>query len=210
MQSGALREEVAAALREGAELRLRVAEACADDVVRAARALERALRAGGKVLLFGNGGSAADAQHVAAELVGRFARERAPLPAVALTTDTSALTAISNDYGFEQVFARQLLALGRAGDVAVAISTSGRSRNVLVAAEAARARGLTVVALTGGDGGDLARLADICVNVPSSDTARVQECHLAVEHVICDMVERLMFGGDEGRGEAEEGAGVGG
>ncbi|HEV2707707.1 MAG TPA: D-sedoheptulose 7-phosphate isomerase [Pyrinomonadaceae bacterium] len=196
MQSEALHEAAAAALREGAELRLRVAEACADDVVRAARALEKALRAGGKVLLFGNGGSAADAQHVAAELVGRFARERAPLPAIALTTDTSALTAISNDYGFEQVFARQLLALGRAGDVAVAISTSGRSKNVIVAAEAARARGLTLVALTGGDGGELARLADICVNVPSTDTARVQECHLAVEHIVCEMVERLMFDGD--------------
>lgn len=205
MQSEALREEVAAVLREGAQLRLRVAELCADEVVRAARAVEGALRAGGKVLLFGNGGSAADAQHVAAELVGRFARERAPLPAVALTTDTSALTAIANDYGFEHVFARQLLALGRAGDVAIAISTSGRSKNVLVAVEAARSRGLTVIALTGGDGGELAQLADICINVPSGDTARVQECHLAVEHIVCDMVERLMFddsGSEEGTGEA--------
>lgn len=201
-------------MREGAALRLRVADECAEVITEAVDMLVRSLSAGGQVLLFGNGGSAADAQHVAAELVGRFARERRPLPAVALTTDTSALTAIANDYGFEHVFARQLLALGRAGDVAVAISTSGHSKNVVAAVEAARTRGLSVIALTGGDGGELARLADICINVPSHDTARIQECHLAVEHIVCDMIERVMFGGDEseetGEESGEEGAGEGG
>jgi D-sedoheptulose 7-phosphate isomerase len=145
------------------------------------------------VLLFGNGGSASDAQHVAAELVGRFARERAPLPAIALTTDTSALTAIANDYGFEEVFARQVRALGRPGDVAVAISTSGNSPNVLRGAEAAREMGMTVVALTGAGGGALAAASDLCVNVPSDDTPRIQECHLTVEHVLCEAVENFLF-----------------
>jgi D-sedoheptulose 7-phosphate isomerase len=187
------REEVTRSFAESAELHRRLADTCAGPVVEAADIIQRSLRRGGKVLLFGNGGSASDAQHVAAELVGRFARERAPLPAIALTTDTSALTAIANDYGFEEVFARQVRALGRPGDVAVAISTSGNSPNVLRGAEAAREMGMTVVALTGAGGGALAAASDLCVNVPSDDTPRIQECHLTVEHVLCEAVENFLF-----------------
>lgn len=167
----------------------------ADGIERAAAAVVDALAAGQKVLLFGNGGSAADAQHIAAELVGRFVIERAPFPAIALTTDTSALTAIGNDYGFDEVFARQVRALGRAGDVAVAISTSGRSPNVLSATRAATAAGLRTIALTGGDGGELATLVDVALVVASPVTALIQESHIAIGHIICELVDEAL-GGD--------------
>ena len=167
----------------------------AGPVLDAAAAIGGALRAGGKLLLFGNGGSAADAQHVAAELVGRFERERPALAAVALTTDTSVLTSIGNDYGSDRVFARQIEALGRPGDVALAISTSGGSANVLAALEVARAAGLQTIALTGRDGGSVGRSAAIHVNVPSASTARVQEVHRTLLHVICDIVERASCAG---------------
>jgi D-sedoheptulose 7-phosphate isomerase len=149
----------------------------------------QAVRAGGKVLVFGNGGSAADAQHMAAELVGRLERNRAAIAAVALSTDTSILTAVANDFGFERVFARQIEALGRRGDVAVAISTSGASKNVLAGVAAARAAGLVIVALSGRDGGPLGHEADIHVMVPEHDTARVQEVHRTLLHVLCELVE---------------------
>jgi D-sedoheptulose 7-phosphate isomerase len=158
----------------------------------AATLLVEALVAGGKVLVCGNGGSAAESQHFAAELTGRYRRERRALPAVALSVDTSALTAIGNDYGFERVFARQLEALGRPGDVLVAISTSGRSPNVVAAAETARAGGLRVVALTGPDAGPLGPLADVTLAVPESVTAHVQEVHLTLLHVLCDEIERAL------------------
>jgi len=156
----------------------------------AAAAIVDALAGGGKLLLFGNGGSAADAQHVAAELVGRFNRERVALAALALTTDTSVLTSVGNDYAFERVFARQVEALGRPGDVALGISTSGASPNVVAALEAAQALRMSTIALTGGDGGAVGRAATIHVNVASADTARVQEVHRTLLHVICDIVER--------------------
>ena len=159
-------------------------------LVDAAAAIVDALARGGKLLVFGNGGSAADAQHVAAELVGRFTRERVALAAVALTTDTSVLTSVANDDAFERVFARQVEALGRRGDVALGISTSGASPNVVAALEAARALGMQTIALTGGDGGAVGRLAAIHLNVPSDVTARVQEVHRTLLHVICDIVER--------------------
>jgi phosphoheptose isomerase len=162
----------------------------AQPVVEAAAAISVALKAGGKLLLFGNGGSAADAQHVAAELVGRFQRERAAMAAIALTTDSSVLTSIGNDYAFDRVFARQVEALGRKGDVALGISTSGASPNVVNALIAARALGLQTIALTGGDGGAAGRAAAIHVNVPSPSAARVQEVHRTLLHVICDLVER--------------------
>ena len=150
---------------------------------------------GRKLLLFGNGGSAADAQHLAAELVGRFQRERRPLPAIALTTDTSALTAIANDYGYDQVFARQVRALGARGDVALAISTSGRSPSVLHAVEACRALGIETIGLTGGDGGTLAGLVDLCLRVSASThAARIQETHILIGHVLCELVDRRLFG----------------
>ena len=159
-------------------------------VVDAAHAIVDAIRGGGKVLLFGNGGSAADAQHMAAELVGRFERERRGLPALALSTDSSVLTAIGNDYAFDQVFARQIEALGRRGDVAIGISTSGRSSNVVKALRAAREAGLRTVAFTGRQGGEVGAAADIHVNVRSESTARVQEVHRTLLHVMCELVER--------------------
>lgn len=159
-------------------------------VFAAADALVAALRAGHKVLVCGNGGSAADSQHFVAELVGRFTRERRAWPALALTTDTSILTAIGNDYGFDRVFARQVDAHGRAGDVLIGISTSGGSPDVLAAVEAARTRGLVTVGLTGRDGGALGRAVDIHLNVPSPSTARTQEVHCTLLHVLCDLVER--------------------
>ena len=160
----------------------------------AAAAIARSLRGGGKVLVFGNGGSAADAQHVAAELVGRLERERAAIAAIALSTDTSVLTAVANDYSFDRVFVRQIEALGRAGDVALAISTSGSSSNVVAAAEAAKRAGLVVVAMTGRDGGALGRTADVHVNVPEADTARAQEVHRTLLHVLCELVEGEVSG----------------
>jgi len=157
-------------------------------VVDAAGAIAAALKDGRSVLVFGNGGSAADAQHFAAELVGRYEKERRAWPAVALTTDTSALTAIGNDYGFDRVFARQIEALGREGDVAIGISTSGKSPNVLRALEAAKARGLVTIALTG-RGGEAGRIATLHVRVDEERTARVQEVHATLLHAICELVE---------------------
>jgi D-sedoheptulose 7-phosphate isomerase len=156
----------------------------------AAGVIREALGAGRTMLVFGNGGSASDAQHLAAELVGRFRRERAALPVLALTTDTSILTAVANDYSFKQVFARQIEAFGRAGDVAFGISTSGESPNVVAGLQAARARGMKTIALTGRDGGTVGTAAEIHVNVPDQNTARVQEVHRTLLHVICELVER--------------------
>ena len=158
-------------------------------VLAVVEAIERAWSAGGKLVAFGNGGSAADAQHLAAELVGRYSRDRRPLAALALSADTSVLTAIANDTSYNRVFARQIEALGRPGDVALAISTSGTSRNVVAGLESARQLGLTTVALTGRDGGTVARLADVHVNVPETSTARVQEVHRTLLHVICELLE---------------------
>ena len=153
-------------------------------------AVAQALANGQAMLVFGNGGSAADAQHFAAEFVGRFARDRRAVPALALTTDTSALTAIGNDYGFEQVFARQVEAFGAPGDIVIGITTSGNSANVIAAIETAAARGMTTIALTGRDGGEAGRRADIHLHVPHDNTARVQEVHGLLLHVICELVER--------------------
>ena len=178
-----------AALNEAIALHQRVLEAGLERTTAAADAIVASLRQGGKVLVFGNGGSAADAAHAAAELVGRYRRERPGYAALALTADPSVLTSIANDYGFERVFARQIEALGHSGDVALAITTSGESRNTVAGLEAAHARKLTTIALTGRDGGAAGRLADIHVNVPSDSTPRVQEVHRTLLHVICDLVE---------------------
>jgi len=159
------------------------------DIERLGTLLAERLRAGGKVLLCGNGGSAADAQHIAAELVCRFETGRRGLPAIALTTDTSALTAIGNDFGFERLFARQVEALGQAGDVLVAISTSGNSANVVAAVKVAREMGLTSIGLLGGNGGSLARLVDHPLIAPSSLTARIQECHILIGHIWCAQID---------------------
>ena len=154
----------------------------------------KTLEAGNKILLCGNGGSAADAQHIAAELVGRYEAQRRSFPAVALTTDTSALTALSNDFGFEEVFARQVDALGSSGDLLIAISTSGKSPNVINAADKARALGLKTIALTGCSGEPLASHCDVAVVVPSNRTARVQEGHITIGHIWCEMVDALAQG----------------
>jgi phosphoheptose isomerase len=167
-------------------------------------ALEECFRTGGKVLLFGNGGSAADAQHIAAEFVGRFERERAALAAIALTTDSSALTAIANDFGFDLVFARQLEALGRPGDVAVGISTSGESANVLAAVAAARRLGVATIGLSGRSASALAETVDISVQVPGESAARIQESLLAVEHALCRAVESLLVAAPEARSGARQ------
>jgi len=180
---------VQAVFDETIALHRRVRDTVQEAIVDAAAAIGSALAAGGKVLVFGNGGSATDAQHFAAELVGRFERERVGLAVLALTTDGSVLTSIANDYTFERIFARQIEALGRRGDVAVGISTSGNSPNVLAGIEAAGAAGLTTIALTGRDGGAIGRAAAIHVHVADPSTARVQEVHRTVIHAICKLVE---------------------
>jgi phosphoheptose isomerase len=181
-----LHQLVLRALREGSRVR---GELDAAAIARAAVVMRDAVLAGKKVLLCGNGGSAADAQHIAAELVGRFVIERRPLPAIALTTDTSALTAIANDYGYEHVFARQVDALGAEGDVLVAITTSGTSKNVVAAAAVARQRGMKVIGLTGAKGATFVAGCDAGVAVPSMVTARIQECHITIGHLLCEALD---------------------
>jgi D-sedoheptulose 7-phosphate isomerase len=184
---------VRATLEASARTKLAVAEALAEPIARAAEWIAGAYRAGGKTLLFGNGGSAADAQHLAAEWVGKLGPDRAALPSIALSANTSDLTAIGNDYGFDRVFVRGVEAHGRAGDVAIAISTSGNSPNVLLAVEEARRRGLRTVGLLGKGGGKLASLVELPLVVPSSDTQRIQECHIAIGHAIAELVDELLF-----------------
>lgn len=181
------------------EVHSHLTAACLPALTAAANALISAYRTGCKALFFGNGGSAADAQHLAAEFVGRYLRQRGPLPALALNANTSALTAISNDYGYEHVFARQLEALASPGDVAVGISTSGRSPSVIQAFRCAHQLGLCTIGLTGASGGLLRDLVDVLIAVPSEETPRIQECHILVGHALCDAVEQAL---------AESGAGL--
>jgi D-sedoheptulose 7-phosphate isomerase len=163
-----------------------------DEIGRFADLVVAALSEGGKVVLFGNGGSAADATHLAAELVGRYMVERDPLPALSLTDNASSLSAIGNDYGYDDVFARQVRALGRPGDVAVGLSTSGRSENVVRGLRAAGRLGLRTVAMTGEAGGRLGAISDLCLRVPATSTARIQECHMVIGHTVCEIVERAL------------------
>lgn len=199
-QQEALAARAAAHFAESAELKRAASEVLAPCVARAGALLADALRGGGKVLACGNGGSAADAQHFAAELVNRFEIERPPLAAIALTTDSSNLTSIANDYAYEQVFAKQLKALGRPGDVLLALSTSGNSPSVIAAVRAAQEIGVHVVALTGNEGGKMASLLgrdDVHLCVPHRKTARIQEVHLLVLHCLCDCIDLQLFGGKE-------------
>lgn len=175
------------------DVKRRTLEAQAPMIVAIAERVIETFRRGGKLLLCGNGGSAADAQHIAAEFVSRFRRERRGLPAIALTTDTSILTAIGNDYGYERVFARQVEALGRPGDVVIGISTSGISASVIAAMRAARDSGMTTIGFTGASGGTLVDHVDLCLCIPSHNTARIQEVHITVAHVVCEIVERALF-----------------
>ena len=162
-------------------------------IAETAERMALALREGRKVLLFGNGGSAADAQHIAAEFVGRFIPDRIPLPAISLATDTSALTALGNDYGYNTVFSRQVQALGNAGDIAIGISTSGNSPNVLEAIDAARSRSLLTIGFTGQDGGAMNGRTDVLFRVPSRMTPRIQETHITLGHVLCELIDRELF-----------------
>jgi len=182
------KEIIQLSLQEGIELRQRVVAEAVDSIEKAGLLLIDSLRQGGRIFFCGNGGSAADSQHLAAELVGRFEMDN-QLNALALTTDSSILTAVANDFGFEQIFARQVRALGRAGDCLVAISTSGNSPNVVAAVQAAHDLKMTTVALSGGQGGQLLAMATQCVTVPSQRTCRIQEVHLSVGHIWCEMIE---------------------
>jgi phosphoheptose isomerase len=195
MDAEAIRETSLAYLQEASDLLGAARGACVDDIARAAEHLTESFRSGGRLLICGNGGSAADAQHLATEFVSTLTLDhlRPSIPAIALTTDTSLLTATANDFGVENMFARQVDALGRAGDVLMAISTSGRSPNIIAAAKAAHGRGLIVIALTGESGGDLAPLADVAIQVPSTTTAHIQECHLAIEQLLALVVERALY-----------------
>jgi D-sedoheptulose 7-phosphate isomerase len=185
------------ALNEGNDLRQQLILQCARPMIQASIAIYRSIRQGGKLLLFGNGGSAADAQHIAAEFVSRFINDRDPLPAISLTTDTSALTAIGNDYGFEHLFSRQLQALYKPNDIVLAISTSGQSPNVLKGIKKARELSLPTIGLTGGSGGHLASLVDIPIVVPATKVARIQECHITIGHILTEVTERLIFSADD-------------
>jgi D-sedoheptulose 7-phosphate isomerase len=188
-----MKEEMVQIFRESADLKLRFIRKNAEVLNQAVKILVNAFKTGNKVLLFGNGGSAADAQHIAAEFVNRFLIERPPLPAIALTTDTSILTSISNDYGYAESFAKQLKALGKEGDVAIGISTSGSAANVIKALKVAKELGLKTVGLTGMDGGELAKTVDLAIVVDSQVTARIQEVNITVGNVFCEMVDRLLF-----------------
>jgi D-sedoheptulose 7-phosphate isomerase len=189
---------ITAEFRASAQLLYQLAAESADQVLAVGEVLIACLQSGHKVLIFGNGGSAADAQHFAAELGGRYRLERRALPALALTTDTSMLTAVSNDYGFAQVFARQVEALAQPGDVAIGISTSGRSANVIAGMQTARTLGAITVALLGANITGLAGLADQVISVPSIDTPRIQEAHTVIIHILCDLVEKSLMADHKG------------
>ncbi|ENN95560.1 phosphoheptose isomerase [Methanocaldococcus villosus KIN24-T80] len=178
---------------ESAKVKLKFIEENEENLKKSIEIIVRVLKNGNKILICGNGGSAADAQHFAAEIVGRFKLERKGLPAIALTTDTSILTAIGNDYGFEMIFERQVEALGKKGDVLVGISTSGNSKNVIRAVNKAKEMGIYTIGLLGKGGGKLKDIVDLALVVPSNDTARIQECHLTIYHVICEEVEKRLF-----------------
>ncbi len=182
-------EDINNIFKESIEVKQQALEANREIIIEVVSAFKETLLEGGKLIFFGNGGSAADSQHIAAEFVGRFQKERKALAAIALTTDSSILTALGNDYSFDIVFARQLEALGRAGDIAFGISTSGQSKNVIEAMKVAKSLGIKTVSLTGKDGGALAAMTDMNINVPSEKTARIQESHLCIIHSICELVE---------------------
>lgn len=182
-------------LKESANIKRMMAQNLSDVIANAAKIVIDAYKGGGKVLLIGNGGSAADAQHIAAELVGRFKLERIGLPAIALSTNTSILTALSNDYEYDTVFSRQLQTLANDNDVLIAITTSGTSPNILKAVEVARSKSVKVIGLTGRNGGKLKDMADLTIIVPSNNTPRIQEAHITIGHIICDLVERELFNG---------------
>jgi D-sedoheptulose 7-phosphate isomerase len=179
--------------KESGEVKARFLKENLPHLLEAIHLISQSFEAGNKLLLFGNGGSAADAQHIAAEFVNRYIIDRPPLPAIALTTDTSIITSIANDTAFVEIFSKQIKALGREGDVAMGITTSGTSPNVIRAFEVAKELGLKTVALTGGDGGSVSKITDVALIVPSTSTPRVQEAHILIGHILCEMVEHQLF-----------------
>ncbi len=184
-----MRDRIKDIFLEGIQIREDLMRTRIEQIIDITELFIDALRKGGKIMFFGNGGSASDSQHFAAELVGRFKKDRKALPAIALTTNSSILTSLANDYGYEIVFAKQVEALGQKNDLVVGISTSGKAKNVVAGIKQAKKMGLKTVALTGGDGGELAKLADVALMVSSSVTARIQEAHITIGHVICELVE---------------------
>ena len=187
-------DKVVQIIKESINLKEQILRTLTSDINKVADSIVKSLKAGGKVILFGNGGSAADAQHIAAEFVGRFKLERRGLASIALTTNTSTLTSIGNDYGYEEIFSRQIEAVASEDDIIIAISTSGNARNVIAGILEAKKQKIRTVALTGGDGGQLAPLADISLIVPSRNTARVQEVHIVIGHILCEIAEDKIFG----------------
>ena len=185
-----MRDRIKEIILESIQIKEDLMRTRVDEIMDIAGLFIECLKKGGKVILFGNGGSASDSQHIAAELVGRFKKDRRPIAAISLTTNTSVLTSLANDYGYEVVFARQVEALGEKNDLVVGISTSGKAKNVTAGIKQARKMGLKTVALTGGDGGELAKIADVALMVPSPVTARIQESHIVIGHIICEMVEQ--------------------
>ena len=189
-----MHQKIIAQLEESAEVKRQTIVTAVDSIEAAAQMLIDCYRAGGKVLLCGNGGSAADAQHLAAELISRLKLERAAIPALALTTNTSLLTAIGNDYKYDLVFVRQVEAFGKVGDVLIAISTSGESENVIKAVEFSRVQGIKSIALTGAKGGRLAEKVDLAIKIPSDNVQRIQECHITIGHILCELIESALYG----------------
>lgn len=184
-----MREKIKDVLLDSIQVKEEILRTDIGKIVEITQAIINSLKKNGKVILFGNGGSASDSQHIAAEFVGRFKKDRTALAAIALTTNTSVLTSLANDYGYEIIFAKQLEALGKKDDIVIGISTSGKAKNVALGIKQAKKMGLVTIALTGGDGGELAKLADISLVVPSLITARIQEAHITIGHIICEIVE---------------------
>ncbi|MBU1727125.1 MAG: D-sedoheptulose 7-phosphate isomerase [Candidatus Omnitrophica bacterium] len=187
-----MRDKIKDILLQSIQVKEEILHTKIDQIMEITELMVDSLKKGGKVIFFGNGGSASDSQHLAAELVGRFQKERAALRAISLTTNTSILTALANDYSYDIVFSRQIEALGRKNDLAIGISTSGKAKNVAAAIKQAKKMGIKTVALTGGDGGEIAKLADVSLLVPSTVTARIQEAHIAIGHAICELVEEAL------------------
>jgi len=188
-----MRDRIIDIINDSIHIKEQILHTHIDNIIKATKLILASLKGGGKVFFFGNGGSAADAQHLAAEFVGRFQKDRKALPAISLNTNTSIITALSNDYGYEIIFAKQIEALGNAGDVAIGISTSGKARNVLAGIKKAKEMGLKTICLSGGTGGELAKAADICLLIPSAITARIQEAHITIGHIICELIENELF-----------------
>lgn len=187
-----MRDRIKEILLESIQVKEELLHTKVTEILNIAEAMIDSLKKNGKVIIFGNGGSASDSQHIAAELVGRFKKDRPALPAIALTVNTSILTSLANDYGYEIVFSRQIEALAQKNDIIIGISTSGKAKNVACGIKQAKKMGLKTIALTGGDGGDIAKLADISLLVPSSVTARIQEAHITIGHIVCELIEQAL------------------